>query len=330
MYFKLHTNKIQVDIETKEKYVFIQGFSGAGKSLFIEEVERLSNLENMDVYSLDSDLDIVVVNKGIIKNMQGIISNDRPVLFITDEFYACKVVTAIQGRNAACIAVTRKIPKNINFSYKCLYYAHKVNGITCIHERISISDKQINTEFNTVLVEDEKCGYEYFDKVLDNVTVKSSHGKGNVSSIVRDWRENKRYDNFILIVDGAGIGSDIIAIRRECQKFKKAGGKFAMCLPECFEELLVNSELLKSLEKKVFRYIDNNLESFYENEIERLTSGLPMEYNHEKQYLSTCWYENCCNCERVCKFAVNHGKATVVLANSKCSSLLVLCRRDLI
>ena len=42
MHFSLNTSMLQVNIKTNEKYIFISGFSGAGKSLFVAKVERVT------------------------------------------------------------------------------------------------------------------------------------------------------------------------------------------------------------------------------------------------------------------------------------------------
>jgi ABC-type ATPase involved in cell division len=46
MYLSLVNDLLNVNIDTNEKYTFIQGFSGAGKSLFVQEVEASIEIED--------------------------------------------------------------------------------------------------------------------------------------------------------------------------------------------------------------------------------------------------------------------------------------------
>ena len=132
MYFKLKTSILDIDISTDEKYIFISGFFGAGKSMMTEEISRVIRTDGDVMNMIQSDIEYhLVENNDNLSTMDLYIRNEKPCLFIADEFYANKLATRIAGKNACCLCVTRNTPKNINFSYKCLYKAYRDNmGVT--------------------------------------------------------------------------------------------------------------------------------------------------------------------------------------------------------
>lgn len=327
MLFKVKTSSIDVSIESEEKYVFISGFSGAGKSLFISEVERIVEVGNDAENLIESDLKYYIINnKTMLDTIEGLIeSSKKPILFLADEFLAAKVTMAIANKNACCICVTRKPPKNINYSYKCLYQANRDDrGVTVIRQKELFEHINSNIKYDIILTEDSKAGYEYLSKTLDNIEIISALGKSNIKNKLMKL-ENK---NTIIFADAAGIGSNIGSIIKESLRIKKKGYAAHFVLPECFEQLLVESEMLNKYEKKKFNYCYNNLETFYEMELSRLTKGTILEYNHKSQKLSKCWYEQCNRCDKKCVFRNNGDKIKMVLGNNEKTKCLLELRKE--
>jgi hypothetical protein len=140
------TSKVRVSIDTDKKYTIIRGLSGVGKTLFINEVNRLSRLKDMGVYGYETDLDVVVINnRSDFNYIKYLVNNSEPVLFIVDANYAAGVIRSIRDINAMCIAVTRNTLRDINLDKDCLYYAYRDNStnITVIEKEKYQNDNDV-------------------------------------------------------------------------------------------------------------------------------------------------------------------------------------------
>lgn len=321
--FELNTSKVRLKLDLRDKYILIDGFSGKGKSLFVAEAEKALRSETGE---LKSDVKCIVVsNSANLEVIDIMVSKYGCVIFIVDEFYAYRVIESISGLNAYCIAVTRKIYSNINMSYRSLYTIDRdEDGITVIKPKFKINRIGECTRFEYVFTEDASAGYELVKEFINNKsTVISTGGNGSISGVLRKYRDAK---SWLLICDGGGLACVANKIRREFNVAKKRGCIARICLPECFEHVLLSSEFI-GLDKDIFKYFDlkyDNTEKFCEERIFDLTKGRPYEFSHEKQILKECWYKDCDLCDSKCSFAKLGDKKCIVLSNGPLAGLLKL------
>lgn len=137
-YIKFSTDRVELDLELKDKYMLISGFSGVGKSLLFEE---LSLLYDLDSDLIDSDLPVVLIrSKNDLSILRRLIGNIK-CLVISDEVFAHRVIELVQDINVYCILISRKIYKQYNFSYRCLYRAVRDNdGVTRIYPKYILDE----------------------------------------------------------------------------------------------------------------------------------------------------------------------------------------------
>ncbi|MDE6618904.1 MAG: hypothetical protein K2K74_00145 [Lachnospiraceae bacterium] len=326
MYFKMNTEFVHVDIETDEKYVFISGFSGAGKSLFVREVEQLIETGAKDEIVCDLDF-YVISNKQNFEDRMALLG-DNPCILIADEFYANKIALAIKDKNVYCICVTRNLPSNINFSYKSLYHAERdEKGLTQIGMKYKLAECKLSAHYDVMFMEDSRAGYNYMNDVVQDLLVESTFGKGN---ILKSMRQRQLTDRLLLFADAGGIGNHFDSIITHCKKREKSGGIVHLILPECFEQMLVHSDLLSNQEIQEFAVVYNNKENFYEMELSRLTKGTVLEYNHEHQKLSECWLKDCRKCDKICEFRVNKPKVNAILDKGATKGLMHFVKEELL
>lgn len=232
MFFKMNTEYVHADIETDEKYVFISGFSGAGKSLFVRELEQLIETDTKE--EIMSDLDYYVIsNKQNFEDRMALLG-DKPCILIADEFYANKIALAIQNKNAYCICVTRNLPSNINFSYKSLYHAQRdESGVTYIGIKYKQVICKLLDHYDVMFIEDSGAGYQYMCDIIRDIPVESTFGKGNILKAVRQKPSSEK---LLIFMDGGGIGNHFDSIMKNCKRREKCGGTVHLILPECFEQ----------------------------------------------------------------------------------------------
>jgi hypothetical protein len=131
--FKIDTDIVYGNFVFVDKYIFIQGDSGSGKSAFISEVSDTIKLGGIGI---ECDLPYYLVSsKDELSNMKQVIDSGITAVFISDEFLGYKVLEIAKNKNAYCIIVTRNLHKNINASYKSIYIASNESGRTLLNLR---------------------------------------------------------------------------------------------------------------------------------------------------------------------------------------------------
>lgn len=319
-YLKINSKTVKIDITFKDKYVFILGDSGLGKSLI---VDTLSD-EELVTHAVDTDLDIKILNKSTISEFDNWNNGE---LLVADEVYGRKVLNKLATKNCYILFVTRKVFTNINFSYRCLYTASRTEGITTIKQAFELKNVKAASNYDALIMEDSGYAKTFVSECFNNQQcIISANGKSNIVGVLKS-DQIIALNKLLILFDGGGIGSDISRIMSVVKKLRKTGYVVHFLAPECFEQVLLCSKYF-NYNRDVFKHMslqDGNTESFCEKELLRLTEGTVLECNHKKGKMSECWYTQCNKCDKFsCKWRVDDDKFVYVLANGPYKLLLTL------
>lgn len=317
-YLKIDSKNVKLDVEFRDKYVFIIGDSGVGKSLIVDTLGD----EELNSRCVRSDLTIKILNKFTITEFDNWNSGE---LVVSDEVYARKVLQKLEHKNCYFMVVTRKVFKNINFSYRCIYEAKRDDGTTVISRAYNINKVDILDSYDVIVTEDSGYDKRFVEECFEGKQyIKGSGGKSNITKVLDEMYRDSRMHIF-LIMDGGGVGSDIPNISSKVKKLKKRNCIIHMILPECFEHVLLCSGYFKyDLDiLKYFKLECGNTEAFCESEIQRVTTGTVLECNHDNGVMSDCWWKQCANCDQEeCVYRVDTDKMEFVLKDGPMRVLL--------
>lgn len=320
-YLKIENNKISIDAKFTDKYIFIMGDSGVGKSLI---VDTLSDEESFNK-DVETDLEIKVLNKNTLSTFD---SWNNGELVVMDETYARKVISKLSNKKCYFMVVTRKVFKNINFSPRCIYTASRINGKTIIIPKyLNINNTNYLNAYDAVITEDSGYGYIFVKACLGDKykhKVLSAGGKSNIKNKLDDLSQNVK--TILVIMDNGGVGSDISVILNKIKNLSKKGLIVHTLSPECFEHALLCSKYF-SYPNNIEDYCTldfNDVELFCETLIEYITRDTVLLCDHTKGVLSACWYEQCSNCNLNCPYRVLYCKFEHVLKDGPMSHLLVM------
>ena len=320
--FSFTTAKVNFRVKTRDKYCFISGFSGEGKSLFIAELE---NYINFGAGELRSNKEVhLVKTRDDLARMDHYIQTEESPVFVADEIVAHKVLRNIKDKKAYAILVTRHLFRDFNFSYRCLFVAKRdTDGVTRIHRKVRLLNKPKVKEFQLIITEDTAAGYEFIRQIVPSVNVVGCGGK---DKIYERFRRVSDVDAVLLICDGGGVGTVINKLRKISKQLERNGIKCRILMPECFEHVLLNSGFVEFSNDVLaeFKLSYNNTETFCENKLKELTAGRPFEFDHDKQSLSKCWIIECQECKERCEYYTDKLKKEFVLENGPCVRLLDL------
>ncbi|MCR5607366.1 MAG: ATP-binding protein [Treponema sp.] len=163
--------------------------------------------------------------------------------------------------------------------------------------------------YDTVVVEDSKAGYEFYQAYFDGekVVCKTSESKSKLNKWVKDYSELNSEKKLLVIADGAAFGSEMNRFM-EIYKASKNSLNITLCLPESFEWLILKSGLLhqediNEILENPSDYIESkeffSWEQFFTHLLVERTKELSyMRYNENKSNLAD-FYKKKENAEKI-------------------------------
>lgn len=206
-----HAN-LTFNISIRSKVTLLQGNSGTGKTVLIDNVANRERFENVATWSTSTGVSVLDFAKALA---------EESVLFLDED--AIKHVSRrsqlvdLWRLPIYLVIASRRPLRAIAYSYTDCYVLETKNGVTVLKNKYQ--DYSVLPACNSYVCEDSGAGFEYYDNWLPNVV--SSHGNRNLL----------KYPNAeAIIADGSAIGCFMPSL-------VKSGTK--LFLPISFEQLLV-------------------------------------------------------------------------------------------
>lgn len=325
---------LHFNIDLQRRVSFIKGDSATGKTSMYNLLDRKLRHKDDEVL-LKSNIDIVLLDFSNLSEKHShvlYIVDDLDILpnhdfeALMDNMIEDDLWFLIMSREE----VDYKLKASIIFSSNCEYSLGVVNGVYTLIPLYIYDNKTID-KYDCVLVEDAKGGFEFFSKLYSNCEVRSACGKNNVITCMNTAIEDG-FENILVIFDTANFGSCFSEFYNTATK-SEANIEFISAY-ECFEELLLQTNLLRHLEEVDFAF--QNLESeankfkswekYFEYLISVATSNKPYGYSHGKK-LTHCYIDDCSSCNRYVKekcdyINKDYEKLNGLLKDTKYSFLL--------
>ena len=156
--------------------------------------------------------------------------------------------------------------------YKFVPYYNKTDGyVYSQHEKKYL--------FDTILTEDSKSGYQFFDAFCKDTDWKCVSAAGK--SEVYRWLKDHPQEKVFVVADGAAFGPEM---NRVMEIVKRNGNKAVICLPESFEWMILKAGVVKSdglneVLADPSEYIESgeyfSWEQFFTDYLMKITNGSP-------------------------------------------------------
>ena len=188
------------------------------------------------------------------------------------------------------------------------------------------------SNYDIIVTEDVKAGFIFFDKLSGGKAIPSTAGESTVCQCIKSLLMNDENQVIIAAIDCAAFGCHIY----EFYSYFSSYNVSYIPILECFEELLLQTNALKSLEPAatelaslpVYANQFVSWESYFEDLISRTTNNKMYHHLHSRD-LPECYTEPCDICAKQkrdkCNFAIKNGdKFADLLAHTKYNDLLKL------
>ena len=238
------------DLEFKNKYTFIQGDSGTGKSRLVSLVQeyltersagRATNI------SIDfSSSNIVVLS---VSNIQFLNSMSDSIILVDEDMVLLlkSKLSELQSINSYFIIIYREL-LNLPFGISDIKVmtSKRKDGITInyFENRYAFIEEKVNVD--VILTEDSSSGFKFYKDTLIPMCV-SSNGKSRVMKKIQELLSKSEEDILLVVIDEVGFGFEYNKIK-ESEKLLNIFKNVYFWCPLSFEYVLLNSGVFTDIE----------------------------------------------------------------------------------
>lgn len=246
----VQNKKIKYDFELKRNISVIRGDSATGKTALVDMIREF--YEN----GADSGVELLCEKACAVlegRNWKLQLSSLKDTIVFIDEgnaFVTSKeFATAIQHTDNYYVIVTRESLATLPYSVNEIYGIRNSGKYGQLKQTYNEFYHIYNADFipehlkpEIVLVEDSNSGYQFFEDICvkNGLRCQSAEGKSNVFFCIEKLKGN----TVLIIADGATFGSEMEKVMKQIELH----GNSTLYLPESFEWLLLNSEIIKDSE----------------------------------------------------------------------------------
>lgn len=229
----------------------VRGDSGTGKTTLFEMVSDHMREGAKSGVTIQCDHPCVALVDMDWENQLAGMKNS--IVFVDEGLQAIRsdeFARAVKHSGNYFVLFTREVLANLPYSvdeiyriktsgkYHTLVPLYKHDDAHRYYEQLRAKPKR---DFDLLVTEDSKAGFQFFDARFkeSDVSVLSA----GTNSKVLEWLDRHKGDRVFVIADGAAFGpyADRVLALQHIHR-----GTMAVCLPESFEWLLLESGLIKS------------------------------------------------------------------------------------
>lgn len=228
----------------------VRGKSGTGKTTLYDMIADYTRLKEESGVNISSPKACVALVDTDWKHQLNGISDS--IVFVDEGAAYIKTpefAKAVKNSDNYYVIFSRESLHDLPYSVEEIYEI-KASGKFHKFVKMYKSDKRHvysfnstrrNFQFDILLTEDSKSGYEFYRAYFDdrNVVCETS---GSNSEIFK-WLRNHKDKKVFVVADGAAFGSEIDRVLKLQSTTEE---NFRICLPESFEWLILKSGLIKA------------------------------------------------------------------------------------
>ena len=257
----IQNNRVHYEFVIKRNITIIQGDSASGKTTLVNMIRQAENLGESSGINVSCEVPCRVL-EGV--NWKIILENSREsIFFIDEENYFIKTeefASAIRGSENYFVLITRENLYNLPYSVEEIYGLH-------------VSGKYRDTR-------------KIYQKMYQ-IYPKTARLPVRVQKIIPEMIGKAGTEETCIIADGAAIGAEMNLLSNKIEEKQNVH----LYLPESFEWLILNSDLLQDKEvRKILEnpedYIDSteffSWEQYFTKLLIQKTEGTYLQYKKAK------------------------------------------------
>lgn len=281
----IETKRIKYEFDICRNITLIQGDSATGKTTLVNMLAEYVSQQGRTGMLLQSDVPCVVFQtlNGNWKEELAIIHDS--IIFVDEQYSFIRskeFAEVIEGSSNYYVLITRLSLPTLPYSIKEIYGIRSSGKYhypdQIYHEFYPIysefDDQSISKKRRILIIEDEKSGFQFFERTQTAVKCVSAGGNSRIMDIVEQYKDES---DISIIADGAAFGAYV----RELCIFRDENPQTTLFFPESFEWLILKSGVV-SIEnvEDVLQHPEDHIDSseffswerFYTDYLEKGTS----------------------------------------------------------
>lgn len=275
----------------KRNITIIRGNSGSGKTTLYEMIADHMRYGSQSGVTIQCDRPCVAITD--IDWEAQLASFSNSIVFVDEGLKDIRThdfATAVRGSSNYFVIITRgdlpSLPYSVNEIYQ-IKTSGKFHSLVPLYterekHRYSTSKALPKADFDTLLTEDAKSGFQFYEHRFASSSVMCESAGSN--SNILNWLDEHPDAKVFVVADGAAFGP---FADRVLKLQADRHDEITVCLPESFEWLLLASGIIKSAETEAILgspndYIESadymSWEQFFTSLLKRQTKDTPFEY----------------------------------------------------
>ncbi len=241
--FEIRNKRICFRLMIERNITVLRGNSATGKTTMMEMIRDYDNLGESSGITLKCQKNCRILEgrdwQERLKTIHdSIVFIDEGNVFLKSAAFA----SGIQRTDNYYVIATRNHLQQLPYSIDTIYEIRKNQKyprFQKLYQNLSLKHI-LNSDFDLFITEDQKSGFQFFQRVADDrIACISAQGKSNLSRMIRKYPGKK----ILVIADAAALGAEIETL---VQYQKLHPDELFFFLPESFEWLILQSGLIKS------------------------------------------------------------------------------------
>lgn len=245
--FKVSDNKLLYQFELKRNITILQGISANGKTTLLRMLVEATEEGTSLIYKVETNARYYVFS-GTSQGSgwkESLYDKTDTVIFIEENnrfVYSKEFAEFVKTSGNYFVIVGRKplntLPYSIQEIYTLISYKPE-NSLKRVYEfkELYSNFEFINTDFDLIITEDAKSGYEFYQHLFSNISVISANGNSNILNTIDSVDKH----NILCIVDGAAFGSYLQDYYEDFENDIYIDKRITFWMPESFEYVILEA-----------------------------------------------------------------------------------------
>lgn len=244
---KINDRRVRYSFELARNITMVQGDSGTGKTTLFDMISAYTRLKDRSGVQIACDKPCIALYavsewEAQLRSIHdSIVFIDEDAEYISSHAFA----SAIRHTDNYYVIFCRESLHELPYSVEEIYEIKTSKRLHTFRKRYRRQKDYVyakaegKKKASVLLTEDSRAGYQFYQQYYDGTSIRCSSAGSN--SGIFSWLQEHHDEKVFVVADGAAFGSEMNRVMKLQHQFPD---KITLCLPECFEWLILQSGLI--------------------------------------------------------------------------------------
>ena len=242
-----NNRKVRYDFTLNRNITIVQGDSGTGKTTLFDMIAAYAQQGEKSGVYVNCDVPCIALRPDDAWESK-LQSTAQSIVFIDEDAdYACteQFASAVKASDNYYVLFSREAFHNLPYSVEEIYEIKTSGKYHTFRKRyksskgLTYAQASESKKSEILLTEDSHAGYQFYQSVYEGTSVQCVPAGSN--SNIFPWLMEHHDKSVVVVADGAAFGCEMGRLMTLQHQYAE---KITICLPECFEWLILQSGLI--------------------------------------------------------------------------------------